>query len=59
MPRKLKNLATGIMVMINSANSRKIVKLIKKTRRTFATEVNVGVEEYADKKIAEYRDNGK
>ena len=59
MPNKVKNLKTGVMVKINPSNSKKIVKLTGKTHRTFASEVNVAVEEYADAKIVKYRDDGR
>jgi hypothetical protein len=59
MPNKVKNLGTGVMVKINPSNSKKVVRITKKTHRTFASEVNLGVEEYADKKIVQFKDNGK
>ena len=59
MPNKVKNLKTGVMVKINPSNSKKIVRLTGKTHRTFASEVNVAVEEYADKQIHKYKDDGR
>ncbi len=59
MGRKIKNAKSGVAVKINPENSRKIVKVIEKTHRTFVSEVNVAVEEYADAKIIKYRDDGR
>jgi hypothetical protein len=59
MPNKVKNLKTGVMVKINPSNSKKIVRIIDKTHRTFASEVNVAVEEYIDDKIRRYKDDGR
>ncbi len=59
MPQKVKNVKTGVAVKINPSNSAKIIKITSKTHRTFATEVNLGVEEYADKKIRHYKDDGR
>ncbi len=59
MGRQITDAAKGVAVKINPANAKKIIKITRKTHRTFASEVNVGVEEYADAKIARYRDNGK
>ncbi len=58
MPRKIKDVKEGVAVKINATNSKKIVKITDKTHRTFATEVNLAVEEY-DPKIHKYRDDGK
>ncbi len=46
-------------VRIWPETATKLIEIIKKTHRTFASEVNVGVEEYADKKIRYYRDDGR
>ena len=59
MPQPIKNVDSGVTVKINPSNSRKILKIIAKTKRVFSAEINVGVEEYADKKIVKYKDNGK
>ena len=59
MARKIKNPKVGVAVKINPCNARKVIKIIKKTHRTFATEVNVGVEEYADSKLAYRKDDGR
>lgn len=59
MARPVKNVECGVAVKINPKNSKKILKITKKTHRTFASEVNVGVEQYADEKIAKYRDDGR
>jgi hypothetical protein len=58
-PNKVKNVKTGVMVKVNPSNSKKIVRITEKTHRTFAAEVNVGVEQYADKQIHKYKDDGK
>ncbi len=49
----------GVGVKISGKNAKKIIKITRKTHRTFASEVNVGVEEYADAKIRHYRDDGR
>ena len=59
MARPIKNAESGVAVKINPKNSKKILKITSKTHRTFATEVNLGVEEYADKKIRYYKDDGR
>jgi len=59
MAKPIKNPKKGVAVKINPQNSKKILKITDKTHRTFATEVNLGVEEYADKKIREYKDDGR
>jgi hypothetical protein len=59
MPAKMTNPKEGVGVRISGKNAVKILKVIDKTHRTFATEVNVAVEEYADKKIHQYKDDGK
>ena len=59
MARPIKNAESGVAVKINPKNSKKILKITSKTHRTFATEVNLGVEEYADAKIAKFKDNGR
>ncbi len=48
----------GVGVKITGKNAVKIIKITDKTRRTFATEVNIAVEDY-DPKIHKYRDDGK
>lgn len=59
MARKITDAKKGVSVKISGQNSRKILKVIDKTHRTFASEVNVGIEEYADKKLAYRKDDGK
>ncbi len=59
MGRPITDAKKGVAVKINPANAKKIIKITRKTHRTFASEVNVGVEEYADKKIRHYRDDGR
>lgn len=58
MAQKIKDAKKGVAVKIIGRNAQKVLKVIDKTRRTFASEVNIGIEEYADRKIAEYKDNG-
>ncbi len=58
MARPVKNVKFGVAVKINPKNSKKIVKITDKTRRTFATEVNIAVEVYHPK-VVKYRDNGR
>jgi hypothetical protein len=55
MPRKIVN--KSVQVEINPANTRKIIRAIKKTHRSFAAEVNMAVEQY--KPMVRYVDNGK
>ncbi len=59
MARPVKNVESGVAVKINPKNSKKILRITSKTHRTFASEVNVGVEEYADKKLAYRKDDGR
>ena len=59
MARKITNAKKGVSVKIEGKNAIKVLKVIDKTHRTFASEVNVAVEEYADQKIVQYKDNGK
>ena len=59
MAQKIKDAKKGVAVKISGRNAQKMLKVIDKTHRTFASEVNVAVEEYADAKIVQYRDNGK
>ncbi len=49
----------GVGVKISGKNAVKVLKVIDKTHRTFATEVNIAVEETMDAKIVKFRDNGK
>ncbi len=58
MPRKVEN-KDGVTVKINRSNAKKIIKIIRKTKRTFVAETNKGVEEYADATIIKFRDDGK
>ncbi len=58
MARPIKDTKKGVAVKINASNSKKIVRITDKTHRTFATEVNLAVEEY-DPKVIKYRDDGK
>lgn len=55
----MNNPRKGVGVKITGENAVKVMKVIEKTRRTFSTEVNIAVEEYADKKIVEYKDDGR
>jgi hypothetical protein len=48
----------GVGVRISGKNAVKIIKITDKTHRTFATEVNIAVEEY-DPKVVRFKDNGK
>lgn len=57
--RQITNPRKGVSVKIDGKNAQKIIKITKKTHRTFATEVNIGVEEYADQKLAYRKDDGK
>ena len=59
MARPITDAKKGVAVKINPSNSKKILKVIKETRRTFAAEVNVGVEQYADQKIYRHKDDGR
>ncbi len=59
MARKITNAKKGVSVKIEGKNAVKILKVIDKTHRTFATEVNIGVEEYADAKIHKFKDDGR
>lgn len=59
MARKITNAKKGVSVKIEGKNAVKVLKVIDKTHRTFASEVNVGIEEYTDKKIKEYKDDGR
>ncbi len=59
MAQRIKDAKKGVMVRVSPGNSKKIIKIIEQTRRTFSSEVNFGIEHYADKRIAEYKDNGK
>ena len=56
MARKITNAKKGVSVKIEGKNALKVLKVIDKTHRTFASEVNVAVEEYADQKITELED---
>ena len=56
MGRPIKNLG-GVTVKITEPNSRKLIKIIRKTKRTFAVETNIAVEEYKPKAL--FIDNGK
>ncbi len=58
MPNKVKNVKTGVSVKINPSNSKKIVKITGKTHRTFATEVNIAVDEYSPRAI-KFKDDGR
>ena len=59
MARKITNAKKGVSVKIEGKNAIKVLKVIDKTHRTFASEVNVAVEEYADQKITEHKDDGR
>ena len=59
MARKITNAKKGVTVKIEGKNALKVLKVIDRTHRTFASEVNVAVEEYADAKIIKYRDDGR
>lgn len=43
------------LVRITPENSQKVLQVIDKTHRTFATEVNVAVEEQMDERIRKLR----
>ncbi len=58
MARKISNAKNGVAVKINPKNSKKVIKITGKTHRTFATEVNLAVEEY-DPRVVKFKDNGK
>ncbi len=58
MARPIKNAKSGVAVKINPKNSKKVIRITDKTHRTFATEVNLAVEEY-DPKVIKYKDDGK
>ena len=45
----MKDPKNGVGVLINGKTAIKLIQIIKKTRRTFTTEVNIAVEEYADR----------
>jgi predicted nucleic-acid-binding Zn-ribbon protein len=57
--RKMTNPKKGVSVRITGQNATKVLKITDKTHRTFACEVNIAVQEYADDKIVKFRDNGK
>lgn len=61
MARKITNAKKGVSVKIEGRNAVKVLKVIEKTHRTFASEVNVGVEEYCDRHevLNNKRDNGR
>ncbi len=57
MPRKIEN-KDGVTVKINRSNSNKVIKIIRKTKRQFATEVNMAVEDY-EPKVVKFKDDGR
>ncbi len=57
MPRKVEN-KDGVTVKINRPNANKVIKIIRKTKRQFATEVNLAVEEY-DPKVVRFKNDGR
>ena len=59
MARPIKNKKRGVTVKINHDTSEKVIQVIDITKRSFSAEVNVAVEEYADEKLIQYKDNGK
>ena len=59
MAQKIKNPKDGVAVKISGRNALKVLRVTDKTRRTFASEVNIGIEDYTDRKIAEFKGNGK
>jgi len=59
MARKITNAKKGVSVKIEGKNAVKVLKVIDKTHRTFASEVNVAVEHVMDKRIEEYKDDGR
>lgn len=59
MARKITNPKEGVSVKIEGKNALKVIKVIGKTHRTFASEVNVAVEEKMDERIAKYKDDGR
>ncbi len=58
MAAKMTNPKKGVGVKISGKNSVKIIKITDKTHRTFATEVNLAVEEY-DPKVVYRKDDGR
>ncbi len=44
--QRIKDAKKGVMVKISPSNSKKIVRITEKSRRTFSTEVNFVIEEY-------------
>ncbi len=58
MPRKVEN-KDGVTVKIDHSNANKIIRIIRKTKRTFKAETNVGIKEYADAKLAFRKDDGR
>ncbi len=58
MARQISNVKNGVAVKINPKNSKKVIKITGKTHRTFATEVNLAVEEY-DPKVVYRKDDGR
>lgn len=49
----------GVSVKIEGKNALKVIKVIEKTHRTFASEVNVAVEEKMDEQIHKFKDDGR
>jgi hypothetical protein len=59
MSRPIKDPKHGVAVKILPCNARKVIQVIKKTKRSFASEVNVAVEEQMDAKIVKFKDDGR
>ena len=59
MARKITNPKEGVSVKIEGKNAVKVLKVIGKTHRTFASEVNVAVEKEMDEAIHKFKDDGK
>ena len=59
MARPIKNKRSGVTVKIRHDTAKKVIEVIDKTHRSFSSEVNMAVEEYADAKIVKFRDDGR
>jgi hypothetical protein len=47
MARPIKDPKAGVAVKISPCNARNVIQITKKTKRTFSSEVNFELEEYA------------
>ncbi len=63
MARKITNAKKGVSVKIEGKNAVKVLKVIDKTHRTFASEVNVAVENHVGAQEVlhnlKYKDDGR